>query len=133
MERDFYKFGHGEKIAFDKAFPPEEIERFMNAGEDEPDPVEIFEALKTFDFPDTRPEARNIVIAHFSESRFAPQINMHDGPNGSVMIYRRNVVPLLRASQDIFVQIVDLFTDGVKKSLDRERSCAKNQEHDWEK
>ncbi len=133
MEKDFYKFSHGEKIAFDRAFPPEEIERFMNAGEDEPDPVDIFEALKSFDFPDTRPGARNIVIAHFSESRFAPQIYMHDDPNGSVMIYRRNVVPLLRASLDIFTQIVDLFTNDVKKSLDSVISGVKTPEHDWEK
>ena len=133
MERDFYKFDRKEKQAFDKAYPPKEIERFIKAGETQSDPVEIFDALKQFDFPDTRPDARDIVLAHFSESRFAPQINMHDGENGSVMIYRRNIVPLLRASQEVFWQIFDLFTDDVKNIINKVYQNPKNAERDWER
>lgn len=131
MERDFYKFDYKEKKAFDKAYPQEEIERFINDGGD--DPVEIFDALKTFDFPNVRPDAKDIVLAHFSESRFAPQINMFDGKNGEVMIYRNEIIPLLRASQDVFWQITDLFTDEVKKNLDSILSGAINPERDWQK
>lgn len=133
MERDFYKFDRREKQAFDKAYPPEEIERFINAGETEPDPVEIFDALKQFDFPDTRPDARDIVLAHFSESRFAPQILMKNGENRDVMVYRRNIVPLLRASQEVFWQIFDLFTDDVKNTINKVFSSSQNAERDWEK
>lgn len=131
MERDFYKFNHREKIAFDKAYPSKEIEKFINGGGD--DPVEIFDALKTFDFPNVRPDTKNIVIAHFSESRFAPQINMQDGKNGTVMIYRSNIVPLLRASLDVFWQVFDLFTNETKKGLDSALSSARKIEEEWQK
>lgn len=130
MERDFYKFDRKEKAVFDKAYPPEEINRFINAGGD--DPVEIFEALKTFDFPDIKPEAKNIVLAHFSESRFAPQLNMLDGQNGKTMVYRANIVPLLRASQDVFWQVFDLFTDETKAKLNSIISST-NAENNWDK
>lgn len=131
--KDFNRFRYGERIAFDKAFPPEEIERFLNAGRD--DPVEVFEALKAFDFADVRPEARDIVLAHFSRSRFAPQINMLDGENNTLMVYRNrtSIVALLRTAQDVFSEIIDLFTDEVKKGMDRARSAPKNPERDWEK
>lgn len=131
MEKDFLKFDHKEKIAFDKAYPSKEIERFINGGGD--DPVEIFKSLKTFDFPDIKPEAKDIVLAHFSESRFGPQLNMHDGQNGEVMIYRREIIPLLRASQDVFWQIFDLFIDGTKKSFEDIMSGTKKAEADWKK
>lgn len=133
MERDFYKFDRREKQAFDKAYPPEEIERFINPGENAEDPVEIFAALKQFDFPDTRPDARDIVLAHFSESRFAPQILMQDGEDGKVMIYRRNIVPLLRASNEVFWQIFDLFTDEVKNGINNIFSGTSNPGRDWER
>lgn len=131
MEKDFYKFDYREKKAFDKAYPQEEIERFINGGGD--NPVEIFDALKIFDFPNVRPNAKNIVLAHFSESRFAPQINMLDGVNGEVMIYRRDIVPLLRASQDVFWQIFDLFTDETKRGFEDIMSDTKKAEKDWQK
>lgn len=131
MEKDFYRFYPKEKVAFDKAYPPEEIERFINAKGS--DSVEIFEALKAFDFPDVRPDAKDIVIAHFSESRFAPQLNMHDGIDGKTMIYRGEIVPLLRASQEVFWQIFDLFTDETKTLVNQVFSTTNNSERDWQK
>lgn len=135
MERDLAKFGRIEKKAFDRAYPPEEIEEFINGNGD--DPVEIFSALKTFDFPDVRPDAKSLVLAHFSESRFAPQILMHDGKEGETLIYRRNIVPLLRASQEVFWRITDLLTDEVKDTLNKVFSStpitSASAERDWQK
>lgn len=132
MERDLNKFDRFEKKAFDKAYPPEEIEEFINGNGD--DPVEIFSALKIFDFPDVKPDAKSLVLAHFSESRFAPQILMHDGKDGETLIYKRNIVPLLRASNEVFWKITDLFTDDVRKTLDYVLSSAPtNAERDWQK
>lgn len=136
MERkELINFDRWERKAFDKAYPPEEIEEFINGDGD--DPVEIFSALKTFDFPDVRPDAKSLVLAHFSESRFAPQILMHDGNDGETLIYRRNIVPLLRASQEVFWKITDLLTDEVKDTLNKVFSnttvAPTNAERDWQK
>lgn len=136
MERkDFSTFDRWEKKAFDRAYPPEEIAEFINGNGD--DPVEIFSALKAFDFPDVRPDAKSLVLAHFSESRFAPQILMHDGVDGETLVYRRNIVPLLRASQDVFWRIIDLLTDDVKESLNKvfseTKSTSVNAERDWQR
>lgn len=131
MERDLNKFDKKEKLAFDKAFPQEEIDAFIKEGAD---PVEVFKALKTFNFPDVREDAKDIVLAHFSNSRFAPQIHMHDNDQtGEVMVYRRNIVPLLRASLEVYTLIFDLFTDDVKASINQIVSGQQNAERDWQK
>jgi hypothetical protein len=111
------RFGSGEKIAFDRHFPPDEIKAFINKSGD--NPVEIFTALNAFDFPKVKPEAKEIVIAYLSQSVYAPQVNMHDGENGQVMVYRQNIEPLLRAANDIFGQVVNLFTDNYIRTFDK--------------
>jgi hypothetical protein len=132
VETGLNRFDRWEKKAFDRAYPPEEIDAFINGQGD--DPVEIFSALAAFDFPEVRPDARNLVLAHFSDSRFAPQILMHDGQNGETMVYRRNIVPLLRASQDVFWKITDLFNDDFKSTLNYVLSrSTSNAERDWQR
>lgn len=134
-KRDYSTFDRWERKAFDKAYPPEEIKEFI--GENGEQQIEIFSALKTFDFPDTKPDAKNIVLAHFSDSRFAPQILMQEDANGETLIYRKNIVPLLRASQDVFWRIFDLFTDEVKMGINnvfsRTTPPSVNAERDWQK
>jgi hypothetical protein len=111
------RFVYGEKIAFDRHFPPDEIKAYINKDRD--NPVEIFTALNSFNFPEVKPEAKGLVIAYLSQSMYAPQVNMHDGENGQVMIYRQNIEPLLRAAIDIFGQVVNLFTDNYVKTFDK--------------
>ncbi len=62
---------------------------------------------------------------------------MQDGENGETLIYRKNIVPLLRASQDVFWRIFDLFTDEVKMGINnifsRTTPTSVNAERDWQK
>jgi hypothetical protein len=125
------KFDVEEQLAFDRAFPPSTIQAFEEEGID--DWIGIFDALKAFQFPEIKPEAREFVIDLFFKNRYGPQITRKDTPEG-VVVYRRNISPLLRASQDVFKQIFDVLTDEYKETLNKVFSTRlENAERDWQK
>lgn len=104
----FYKFSsRNEKSAFDRAFPQKEIKAYLQEGQPE-EMVPVLDVLRRFDFP-IKPGTEDLVLAAFVDSTFAEEINMTSPGQGPLIMPRGNIVPLLRASLDVFWRTFDLY------------------------
>lgn len=94
----------------------DKLRRIQSKGNRQLDP---FKTLSTYGLHlKDSPDAKNIVLAEISASRFGPQINMIDSERG-VRIYGRDIIPFLRAATEIYLKTIDLWTDEAKQEFDK--------------
>ena len=77
--------------------------------------MNAIEVLKRFDYP-LKPGTERELMGYFSNSRFALQIRLKDTENG-FELERKNLVPFLRASQDIVWLSHSLWPEDFKEKF----------------
>lgn len=109
-------FEQRETRIFEENFPMDELRKIQNKENRLLDP---FKTLSNYGFcvKDTK-EARDIVLAEISQTRFGPQINMIDSEHG-IRIYGKDIIPFLKAATEIYLNTIDLWTDEAKKEFDK--------------
>lgn len=128
---EFEKFDIQAQRAFDRSYPPQEITKFEEEGDS--DWIGIFDALSAFDFVPIRPEGKEAVIELFLANRYAPQMITRKTEQG-LMVYRRNIVPLLKASLEVFWQSLDYWTEDAYQAFNEVFSNTKSDpESDWKR
>ena|ERR1035437_7591531 len=109
------RFNQHEMKAFEQVFPMDEVRKIESEGDRKLDP---FKALARFGFHvKDEQQAKDIIMAEISASRFGPQINMVDSEQG-VRIYSQEIIPFLRAAADIYLSTVNLWTDEARQRFD---------------
>ena len=128
------KFDVSEQLKFDRVFPPAEVEAFEQEPTD--DWVDIFEALSAFGLPQVRPEGKKLVAEKLLAHRYGPAIMVNKTESG-IKVFRRNITPLLKAAQDIFIECFDQWSqeqlDALSLLLSTRESRINAREEDWKK
>jgi hypothetical protein len=108
------RFNQHEMKAFEQSFPMDEVREIESEGDRKLDP---FKTLARFGFlVKDEQQAKDIILAEISASRFGPQINLIDSEQG-VRIYGQDIIPFLRAATDIYLNTLNLWTDEARQKF----------------